>query len=497
MARGMRDSRWVDPAPFEVARPRLPWWTLLPGWVKVVVLPFALLWVMLWLLVRLGRLAWRYPLTLALVLVVLAMWRRLGVWWLVGVAGGLVLVGVVWWWRHRSSFTVSVGRFVVPQARSEWRRAWIYAVQWRSVMRLSGLTKDLRQREYRPKLGRVRSDGWRDRVRVRMVKGQAPETWELHASGLAHAFGATSCRVRVHKPGRLDLDFLHRDPLVRPLSVPALAAEGSAVDLRKVVVGRSETGRPWTLRLLGTQVLVAGASGAGKGSVLWSLLWALAPTVKAGLVRLVGIDPKGGMELGQAPDVFDRVVFDNGEAAVTLLEELAAQVKARAAAYRGRLRSWHPGTGDPFIVLVVDELADVIAYQADRKLRERAERAVQAITSQGRAPGVCVVGLLQDPRKEIISFRHLFSTRVAMRLDEPTQVDMVLGDGVRQRGANAHEISEYTPGVAWIKEDGRREPVRARAFHVTDADLDTLTEYVTGRPVHRADVIDFRGGAAA
>src|SRR6266568_4437134 len=115
MARGVRDSRWIDPAPFEVARPRLPWWTLLPGWVKVVVLPFALVWVVLWLLVRFGRLAWRYPLTLALVLVVL-----------------------VWWWRHRSSFAASVGRFVVPQTRSEWRRAWIYAVQWRSVMRLSG-----------------------------------------------------------------------------------------------------------------------------------------------------------------------------------------------------------------------------------------------------------------------------------------------------------------------------------------------------------------------
>lgn len=502
MARNAGQSRWVDPAPLEIARPRLPWWTLLPGWVKLVALPFAVAWVLLWLLGRLARFAWRYPMTLGLALVVLLIWGRLGVWWLLGLLGGLVLIVLVWWWRHRSSFAASVGRFVVPQARSEWRRAWIYAVQWRSVVRLVGLTKDVRSREYRPKLGRVRSDGWHDRVRVRMVKGQAPETWELHTSGLAHAFGATSCRVRVHKPGRLDLDFVHSDPLIRPLPVPALAAEGSVVDLRKVVVGRSETGRPWTLRLLGTQVLVAGSSGAGKGSVLWSLVWALAPAVKAGLVRLVGIDPKGGMELGQAPDVFDRVVFENGEAAVVLLEDLAAQVKARAGAYRGRLRSWHPGTGDPFIVLVVDELADVIAYQSDRKLKERAERAVQAITSQGRAPGVCVVGLLQDPRKEIISFRHLFSTRVAMRLDEPQQVDMVLGDGVRQRGANAHEISEYTPGVAWVKEDGRREPVRARAFHVTDTDLDDLVEYVTGRPARRADVLRFpaeptEGGAAA
>jgi hypothetical protein len=33
-----------------------------------------------------------------------------------------------------------------------------------------------------------------------------------------------------------------------------------------------------------------------------------------------------------------------------------------------------------------------------------------------------------------------------MRLDEPEQVDMVLGDGVRERGAAAHEINEDPGG---------------------------------------------------
>ncbi|WP_331459257.1 hypothetical protein [Saccharothrix sp. NRRL B-16348] len=54
---------------------------------------------------------------------------------------------------------------------------------------------------------------------------------------------------------------------------------------------------------------------------------------------------------------------------------------------------------------------------------------------------------------------------------------MVLGDGVWQLGAAAHEIAENTPGVAWVKQDGQREPDRARAFHVTDAALAVLREY--------------------
>jgi S-DNA-T family DNA segregation ATPase FtsK/SpoIIIE len=225
-------------------------------------------------------------------------------------------------------------------------------------------------------------------------------------------------------------------------------------------------------------------------------VWQLAPAIKAGMVRLVGIDPKGGMELGQCPDAFEKVVYDNGPEAVALLEEIAAEVKERATRYRGIRRLWARSTGEPFTVLIVDELADLIAYQPDRNLRERATRAIQTITSQGRAPGYAVVGLVQDPRKDVVAFRHLFTTRVALRLDEPIQVDMVLGDGVRQRGAAAHEISENTPGVAWNKEDGQREPERARAFNVTDADLVELGVYLTPATVHTFPELS-EGSAAA
>ncbi|MBP2471503.1 S-DNA-T family DNA segregation ATPase FtsK/SpoIIIE [Crossiella equi] len=480
----------AEPAVLEITRPRLPWWTLLPTWAKLVLLPVGLLWSLGWGLVRLLRLAVRYPVAAFLPMLVWAGQAEIGgrnLAFLAAVAG----IAVGWWaWGHWPSFE----RFCWSQVRTEWRRWTVYGWQWRSVMRLTDLTKSIRGAEYRPKLGRVRADGWRDRVRVRMVKGQAPEQWELRASGLAHAFGASSCRVRVRKPGRLELDMVHRDPLVRPIPVPELGAKTTVVDLKRLVVGRVENGRPFTLRVLGNHLLIVGSTGAGKGSVMWSLVWALAPAIRSGLVRLVGIDPKGGMELGQAPELFQRLAYTNGVDAVELLEELAAELKERAQRYRGVLRRWKPGTGEPFTLLVVDELADVIAYQTDKGLRERAVRAVQTIASQGRAPGFAVLGLVQDPRKEIVSFRHLFGTRVALRLDEAAQVDMVLGEGVRQRGAAAQDISEATPGVAWIKADGCKEPLRARAFNVTDADLRRLVDYITGRDVQHAEVLPFPGG---
>ncbi|WP_156757420.1 FtsK/SpoIIIE domain-containing protein [Actinokineospora pegani] len=467
-------SRWVDPAPLEVARPRLPWWTLLPGGAKLVLAPLALVVVAVWLVGKAARFAWYYPVTVLGALVAAVVYR-VGGWWLLGgLALGVVLGGGVWWWRDTDGF-----RQRVRWVRTEARRAGVYAGQWRTVMRLCSLDGTARGREYLPRLRRTRSDWWRDTVRVRMVKGQAPEQWEARASGLAHAFGARSCRVRVLSPGTLALDLVHSDPLVNVVPVPGMSEE-AAVDLKRVTVGVTETGKPWRLRLLGGQHLIVGVQGAGKGSVLWSVLWAIAPLIRTGAVRVVGIDPKGGMELGQAPELFSQVVYDNGPDAVELLEKVAGQVRERAGRYRGVRRWWSRDTGEPFTLLVVDELADLIAYQPDRKLRERAQLALQTITSQGRAPGFGVLALVQDPRKEIVPFRNLFTTRTALRLDEATQVDMVLGDGVRARGATAHEISEHTPGVGWVKEDGQREPVRVRAFYPTDTNLVELRHYVTG-----------------
>lgn len=473
-------SRWVDPAPLEVERPRLPWWTLLPRKLLLVASPIIAVVVVVTVGVFVARRVWRYPLCVigAVILTVLGVryswWVPLELLAALGVGCGL------WAWQHRDSFERSVAR----QFRSEWRRAVVYAWPWRRVMLFTELTKHTghgQRTVHYPTLRRVRADGWRDRVSVTLLHGQCAATYAAHADELANSFGARACRVRVDRSHRIWLDLIHADPLAQPIGVPALVAPGTGVDLARVVIGRTETGRPWLLRLLGRHILVAGVSDAGKSSVMWAVLRALAPWIRCGLVQVFGIDPKGGMELGRAPGLFQKLVYSNGTEAIELLEHVATVTRQRAEALRKQgTRKWTPASGQPFVLLIVDELADVIAYQPDNTLRKRANVALQSILSQGRAPGVCVIGQLQDPRKQIIDCRHLFPIKIAMRLDEPEQVDMVLGDGVRERGATAHEISEDTPGVAWAKLDGRRDPQRVRAFHTTDADLDELSAYITG-----------------
>ena len=186
--------------------------------------------------------------------------------------------------------------------------------------------------------------------------------------------------------------------------------------------------------------------------MIWSLIRALLPGICGGWVRVWALDPKR-MELSFGRELFARYA-DQAAAMVELLEAAVAEMHNRAAAFGGKTRTFAVSAAFPFLVVLIDELAFLTAYQPERDLRKRAEAAIATLTSQGRSVGVCVVGALQDPRKDVISLRNLFPTRIAMRLDESDQVDMVLGDGARDRGALADLISplpEVGAGVAYVR----------------------------------------------
>jgi S-DNA-T family DNA segregation ATPase FtsK/SpoIIIE len=305
-----------------------------------------------------------------------------------------------------------------------------------------------------------------------MVTGQIPEDFASNAERFAHTFGVSGVRVRPgSKPGLVYLTMVRRDPLaalVAPLPVTA------SPEFRALPLGLQENGQPYELRLFGTQVLVAGATGAGKGSVIWSFVRSLAGGIRSGQVRLWAFDPKGGMELGAGTPLFDRFACENYDQMAELLEEAVNLARGRAVQLRGRTRQHVPTVSEPLLVLVVDELAALTAYLADRKLKERIRAALGVLLTQGRAVGVHVLAALQDPRKEVLPFRDLFPTRIGLRLSEASQVDLVLGDGMRERGALCDRIPQAMPGVGYVVLDGDPTPVRVRFSYLADTHIRDL-----------------------
>ncbi len=400
-------------------------------------------------------------------------------------AQGLViylLLGL-WIWRraHRASFDRIVGRRV----RSGWVRWWTYERRWRNTMLLSGLGKRSRVRESGPKIQKVTSTPWCDRVLVRLLLGQCTEDFERAAPQLAHSFGAVSCRVREDRPGRVWLEFTTSDPLVE--TVPALPV-ADTVDLEAVPIGLREDGEPWKLQVSGTHTLVAGTTGAGKGSVLWSMLRGLGPEIRDGRVAVWAIDPKGGVELGPGRPLYTRFAvptLDEApyEAIAVLLEDAVKVMQQRAQGMAGVTRKHQPTTEEPLILLVIDEIANLTAYLTDREVKARINQALGLLLTQGRALAICVVAALQDPRKEVLALRSLFPTKVALRLDGPTAVDMVLGEDAREQGARCDQIGKGQQGVGYVRIDGVREPARVRAGYVTDPDIARMVvDYAAPRP---------------
>jgi DNA segregation ATPase FtsK/SpoIIIE, S-DNA-T family len=352
---------------------------------------------------------------------------------------------------------------------SRWRGAVIYRRRWQPAMVTCGLAVQAEDREYLPKIRRVIADEYSDHLLVDLLSGQCPDDFEAQTSQLAHTFEALRCRVRVDRPGRIWLDFTQADPLTT--TVPAPDPE-EPVNLRALPVGRCEDGQPWCVRLQASHLLVAGATDSGKSSLLWSLLGAIGPAIRDGSVQVWAIDPKGGMELTPGAGLFDRFAYESPAAMVELLEEAVAVMRDQAERLRQVGQRMHtPTPEDPGLVVLVDEMATLTAYCGDRDLKRRAEAALQLLLSQGRAPGVVVVAAVQDPGKDVIGFRDLFPTRIALRLLEDVQVDMVLGRSARLHGAQCDLIPPSLPGVGYVVLDGVREPVRVRAAYVSDDDL--------------------------
>jgi S-DNA-T family DNA segregation ATPase FtsK/SpoIIIE len=96
------------------------------------------------------------------------------------------------------------------------------------------------------------------------------------------------------------------------------------------------------------------------------------------------------------------------------------------------------------------------------------------LLTQGRAVGVHVVAALQDPRKDVLPFRNLFPTRIALRLSEESEVNLVLGDGARDRGALCDRISRTAQGTGYVVLDGDPAPMRVRFSYNADDDITSL-----------------------
>lgn len=395
----------------------------------------------------------------------------------------LVIMAIIihtWWTLFPDSFDRRLGH----PAYIASRRTWIYSVKWRSTMIDCGLLKSIRlKRDRVPKIKSLESNQWRDRLLIEMVRGQTIDDIERAGPKLLHAFGALEVRIKEESGLRVWLIFRYADPLIE--TIPAIPINEN-VDTEAIPLGITDEGDTWTIPMVhqqGSHMLVAATTGGGKSSIPWGLIRALCPLIRDSLIQIWIADPKGGVEFkrGSSQDGKKSLWHRYADDYVTInemLKDLVVEMDARARRQADAGR-YHVMTKDePLIVVIIDEILSITALESSTR-RNATQALLGKLLTKGRALGINIMACSQDATKAMLSTRQFFRLRWAGRLDEPLQVDMVLGEGARKMGAKCDDnkvIPHSLPGVGFIKIDGVREPVRVRAAYVTNEDINEMVE---------------------
>jgi S-DNA-T family DNA segregation ATPase FtsK/SpoIIIE len=391
------------------------------------------------------------------------------------VSGTILVLSLVLLTVGATTLTAYRPHLVVDTVKGRHRRWWGYGRRWSTRAAKCGLSvgNDV------AKLRSVEQHFWGERVLIGPPDGLSPEDAQKSTARLASTFQTKSCRVKEIKPGKVwALEFSDGRALRDPIPAPPISA---TTDLERLLMGKREDGKPWTIRVFHPErgyqhLFVAGTTGAGKSKLFWQAIREMAPGVRDGLVELRVLDPKGGIEFGRARGLC-AAYADEEKAMAELLAQCVVDMRARGARMKAAGISQHtPIRSEPAVGLFVDEIVSLLTDCEDPRLAKQMERDLRIVLRQGRAYGFFVWAATQDARIENFPLRPFFPNAVGLRLMEANQADKVFGKGARDAGATCDLIDKDCPGQGFeITDEGT---MLVRGFFVSEQQYtDLIRDY--------------------
>jgi S-DNA-T family DNA segregation ATPase FtsK/SpoIIIE len=285
-------------------------------------------------------------------------------------------------------------------------------------------------------------------------------------------------------------------------SRPYSAARGSL----PIALGKDLTGHPYVADLAKMpHLLIAGATGSGKSVCVNTIITSLVYRRTPGTLRLLMIDPKM-VELSaytDLPHLRHQVVTDPADAAGVLkwavlemerryqllsangvrsISEFNERVKrgtvlrrAEAEGDEGDEDRWIYDDGPlPFIVVVVDELADLMM-----QVQSEVEKPLAQLAQKARAIGIHLIVATQRPSVNVITglIKANFPTRIAFRVASKTDSRTILD----MNGAEAL----LGNGDMLFLPPGQSEPVRIQGAYISTEETDGMLSWYRARIAER------------
>jgi DNA segregation ATPase FtsK/SpoIIIE-like protein len=220
-------------------------------------------------------------------------------------------------------------------------------------------------------------------------------------------------------------------------------------------------------------LLVAGTTGSGKSVFINSVINSLLFACSSNDLKLVLVDVKQ-VELSvyeELPQLLMPIATDAKQASF-VLKKLIGEMERRYAKFSKagvkNIESYNAKANEklPFIVLVVDELADLLMVAPDE-----VEDSIQRLAQLARAAGIHMILATQRPTKQVLSttikanlpVRIAFS--VASTADSMTILDAPGAEELLGRGDMFYQPSDMPR-------------VRLQSPYVSDSEISRVTQYL-------------------
>lgn len=300
------------------------------------------------------------------------------------------------------------------------------------------------------------------------------------ADDLALALSAKRIRIIAPIPGKpaVGVEIPNREGQVVYLSEILTSNEFARPDWRlPLALGKTTSGQPFVTDLARMpHLLIAGATGSGKSvcinTVITSLLYRLSPDH----VRFLFIDPKM-LELPVYDGIphLERPVVTKAKQAEKLLVGAVGEMEDRYArlAQAGvrnieDFNNRHRDEPLPYIVVVVDELADLMMSAESNRI----ETTIARLAQMARAVGIHVILATQRPSVDVITgvIKANFSSRIAFqvasKIDSRTIIDC---NGAEKLLGKGDMLFMHT---------GEPEPIRLHGAFVSSAETDDIVKHL-------------------
>ena len=251
-----------------------------------------------------------------------------------------------------------------------------------------------------------------------------------------------------------------------------------AVGLGKDIMGKVK----WCEINTTPHLLVAGSTGSGKSVCINCIIASILMRTKPDQVKLVLVDPKKvefSMYEG-VPHLLSPVVTDPKKASIALknivLEmerryELLEHTKNKNIVGYNKFCETHPEYQKlPYIVVIIDELADLMLVAA-----KEVEDSIMRITQMARAAGIHLIVATQRPSTDIITgvvkanIPSRISFAVSSQIDSRTILDM--GGAEKLLGK----------GDMLFLPMGESIPMRVQGAFVSEEEIEKLVNYTIGQ----------------